>query len=82
MDELLDNVSTTKWFRLGLKLGLTQDELEIIESDRRLDASEALMKVLREWLRQSEKPTWRAVVQAMRAVGEVRKASSLEDKFY
>ena len=81
LDELLDNISTTEWFRLGLKLGLTSDELEVIESDKKSDSSGALMAVLRKWLKQSDNPTWRAVVGAMRDIGEVKKARDLEDKF-
>ena len=81
LDELVDNISTTEWFRLGLKLGLKEDDLDIIDSDKKLDARGALMAVLRKWLRQSDNSTWRAVVQAVRDIGEEKKARDLEDKF-
>ena len=80
LNDLLDNVKTTEWFRLGLKLGIQQDILETIES-KRLDASAALRALLREWLRACEDTTWVAMVTAMREIGEGRCAKKLKDKF-
>ena len=81
LDQLLDNIRTTEWFRLGLKLGVKLDDLDIIEKDRRLDSSGALMDMLRKWLKEHKNPTWSGVVRAMTEIGEVSKASMLEDKF-
>ena len=80
LKELL-SIKTTEWFRLGLELRLEEYDLEIIEKDRRLDASGALRDVLRKWQRQCEDPTWGAVVRALREIGEGREAKRLEDKF-
>ena len=41
----------------------------------------ALQDMLRKWLRQCEKPTWGAVVRAMKEIGEGREAKRLEDTF-
>ena len=82
LEELLDNIRTTEWYRLGLKLGLKEDDLDIIESNRKSDSSGALRDVLKKWRRQSENPTWRVIVQALRDIDEVSAARSLEDKFY
>ena len=81
LDELLDNVRTTEWFRLGLKLGVNEDDLDVIASDRKLDSSGALTDMLRKWLREHKNPTWRKVVEAMRKIGEVNKAGKLESIF-
>ena len=81
LEKLVDNVRTTNWFHLGLKLGVKEYDLEIIERDKRLDSSGALMAMLRKWLQICEHPTWGAVARAMRDIGEVRMARSLEDKF-
>ena len=81
LEELLDNVRTTKWFHLGLKLGVREDTLDTIERDRKLDANGALVDILRKWLRECENPTWVALVCAMRQIGEINSAKQLEDKF-
>ena len=79
--ELLDNVRTTEWFYLGLKLGVKQYDLEVIQSDWRLDSRGALTNMLQKWLKEHENPTWTVVVRAMSEIGEVSEARNLEDKF-
>ena len=81
LDQLLDHIRTTEWFRLGLKLGVRQDDLEVIESDRRHDSSGALRDMLRKWLKEHSNPMWSVMVRAMKEIGEVKKARSLEQKF-
>ena len=81
LENLLDNVRIAKWFHLGVKLGIRQDALEVIERDRRCDTSGALMDMLRKWLQVCEDPTWVALVSAMREIGEGNCAKKLEDKF-
>ena len=81
LEELLDNVKTTEWFHLGLKLGIKQEALAVIQSNKKLDASGALMKVLQKWLQVCEGPTWVAMVAALREIGEGSLAKKLEDKF-
>lgn len=80
--DLVENVRTTQWFRLGLGLGIDRDTLAVIERNRRLDASGALIDVLKAWLRVCENPTWVAVVSALRGIGEGNLARRLEDTFY
>ena len=79
--ELLKHVKTTKWYRLGLELKLDEDSLAFIEEDCKRDSPGALTKVFKTWLDECEDPTWLAMVNALREVGDKRKAKDLEDKF-
>ena len=81
LEELLDNVKTVQWHRVGLKLGVQQYDLDVIEKDRSHDTNGALLDMLRKWLRECENPTWGAVVKAMKEIGEVREAKRLQDMF-
>ena len=79
--ELLKHVKTAKWYRLGLELKLDEDNLALIEEDHRLDSPGALKKVFRTWLDECEDPTWLAMVNALREVGDRRRAKDIEEKF-
>ena len=79
--DLTDHVRTTEWIHLGRKLGIEEDTLAVIKSNRRLDATGALMDVLTKWWRACEDPTWVAMVAALREIGEGNLARRLEDKF-
>ena len=79
--ELLKHVKTTKWYKLGLELKLDEDDLAFIERDDKLDSAVALERVLKKWLEVCEKPTWWTVVNALREVGDRRKARDLQEKF-
>ena len=57
----------TDWFFLGLCLGLSQSQLEVIEQDHRTN-DERRRDVLATWARQ-EKPTWSKVVHALMEMG-------------
>ena len=82
LDELMDHVKTTNWFRLGMKLGVETFDLEVIERNKQLDVEGALQAMLRKWLQSSTKdPTWEAVVDALRAINEEELARKLEKKF-
>ena len=74
--EDLDNILTelqhcaVQWFRLGLKLGLTYDDLTPIRGKCRGDDEEALLEMLAKVLhRQRMKITWETVAEAVRSVG-------------
>lgn len=67
--------------KLGLKLGVEEFDLEVIEKNKMLDAEGALEAVLRKWLAITAEPTWRAVVDALRAIKEIQLATKVEKKF-
>ena len=81
LDELMDHVKTTNWFRLGMKLGMETFDLEVIEKDKRSDTAGALAAMLRKWLRTSKDPTWRAVVDALKAINDGQLARKIEKQF-
>ena len=61
--DLLNNVKTTKWYRLGLELDIDSHSLDIIECDAS-GVEERLKRVFQKWLTVCKKPSWRATVNA------------------
>jgi len=55
----------TKWYSLGIQLGIAIGTLERINQDCREDAGLCLVKVLNEWLK--NKPSWKGLVCALRS---------------
>ena len=77
----MKHVKTAKWYHLGLELKLDEDNLALIKEDHRLDSPGALKEVFRTWLEECEEPTWLAIVNALREVGDKRRAKDIEEKF-
>ena len=69
--ELLQKVRTTKWYRLGLELGIDNYKMQVIEADAKNATETALKMVLETWLQISENPVWYDVEKAMRMIDEV-----------
>jgi len=68
----LDSISTltTKWFQLGLALGLSYNTLRVIEFDNPGDSRTCLQQMLIAWLKKKDmavgsQPSWRALVAAL-----------------
>ena len=74
-------MKTTKWLKLGLKLGVDEFDLEVIEKNKHLDAEGALAAMLKKWLEITAEPTWKAVVDALRAIKEMQLAKKVETRF-
>lgn len=73
---------STKWYSIGLQLGVPVYRLERIDASR-WKSADCLMEVVEKWLAQKDgKQTWRALVEALRAqsVGEGKLAMRLERK--
>ena len=64
-----------------MKLHVDEYHLKVIAEDQRLDAEGALRAMLDKWLDICEDPTWRGVVDALRAMQKKRLAKQLETKF-
>ncbi len=79
--DLVRHVKTTNWYGLGLELGVDDYTLDLIHEDQRGDNRAQLRRMFQEWLRESEEPTWEAVVQALTAIGEDTLASEIEEQF-
>ncbi len=55
----------SKWFNLGIELGLYLDDLEVIRRDHRY-IDEQFPRMIRTWLERREpKPTWQAIIAAL-----------------
>ena len=74
----------SKWYIIGLELGLKVDGLEIIEVNNLYSNKSCLMECLQVWLRGSRPPpTWSAMVTALRSptVGFEDLADVIEKKY-
>ena len=72
LTDLLQRVQTTRWFRLGLELGIDHYIMQTIEADSRCDPNmteSALLRVFAEWLK-TENPVWSDVEKALKVMGE------------
>ena len=61
----------TDWKTIGTLLGLPEHILEKIKTDEDT-ARDRLQKMLSEWLKQVESPTWKALVDAVENIDKVR----------
>ena len=71
-----------KWYNIGLQLNVPVGTLESIKIQTG-DVVDHLRDVLREWLKQESKPTWKGLVNSLRSlsVGEPQLASWVEAKY-
>ena len=70
------------WHFLGVKLGLEDHELRTIDHDFRGDGNERCKhEMLSHWLRNAKRPTWKAVADALRLMGEYKVALKIQTKY-
>lgn len=83
MKTLLHDVKTTSWFELGLNLNIEEDDMNIIQQNHRNDGHGALQATFRLWLKNCPRSecTWTSIVEALKAIGETRRAHELEEKY-
>ena len=56
----------SKWYNIGLKLGISVDTLDAVKIYHREDCDECYTEVLKRWLRNDLSPTWSALADALR----------------
>jgi len=83
LSDLIEHVGSccsTKWYNLGLRLGVNTHTLDEIEEDCQKKCSEACRKMFQAWLREKRGGTWNDVILALssRSVGEGGVADELE----
>ena len=81
MADLLREVTTSKWYILGLEL--TNDDrasMNVINKNNQNNVNGALKDTFNLWLDKCEHPTWQAVTTALRKIGEDNLADSLKQK--
>ena len=80
--DLMDNVTTTQWYRLGLELTGNDITMNIIDADTALTRiSDKTKEMFRVWLRECDEPTWWAVVDALKNIREKRLSRKIKKKF-
>lgn len=76
------NFDCSKWFDLGLKLGLIQTRLNTIKSDNSQDSEACLQETLGKWLNRVDKvdenggATWEALMNALEKIEQKPVAES------
>ena len=71
----------TKWFVLGLHLGVPVDELRSIQCEH-MTTEYSRIKMLAVFLESATtKPTWMEVVDALNTMGELQLASTIATKY-
>ena len=78
--DLLEDVTTTKWYHLGLQLDISSHDLDIIEHDTN-GLEDRLRQMFQKWLKICEKPSWRMIVNAVRTIGEKALGNKLEQAY-
>jgi len=84
LPDLIEHVGSccsTKWYNLGLRLGVNPHTLDEIEEDCQKKSSLACRKMFQAWLREKRAGTWNDIISALnsRSVGESGVAESLEE---
>ena len=71
-----------KWYPLGLQLGLSSNALHAVELETDKDHSYYLNEMLRVWMeREDPRPSWRAVIEALKKNDETELANRLQEKY-
>ena len=70
-------VQTTKWYNLGLQLGIKDTELDVIEENNPKDIDTCKRKMFKAWLRITPSPSYQQLVEALQTVGEISEADHL-----
>ena len=81
--ELIDLVlvQTTKWYNLGLQLGIEDTELDVIEENNPKDIDTCKRKMFQAWLKITPSSSYQQLVEALVAVGETNEADRLCKKY-
>ena len=74
-------VKTTKWYNLGLQLGIEDTELDVIEENSPKDIDACKRKMFKAWLRITPNPSYQKLVEALQTVGEISEADHLCKKY-
>lgn len=77
----MTHAKTTKWYPLGLKLGVDEDNLDFIEGNKRNDIAGAMQDMYKAWLDEGEDPTWWKLIEKLRELKQNALARKLEEKF-
>eukprot|EP00731_Ephydatia_muelleri_P007193 Em0003g1441a len=77
----LQNLEISDWFGLGLKLGLSEGDLEVIRDDFHQNTKAQKREMFSRWLRTSATPSYKELIKALKQEGDISVADALEKKF-
>ena len=76
--------SETRWFELGLALGLSKNTLDIIKADHPQNTHQCLIECLSKWLKRADDvdskggATWDSLSDALQFINEIAVADMLD----
>jgi len=73
--------TVSKWYQLGIKLGLQPSRLHQIEQEVPTDIDRRKIEVVDLWLQRTPEASWRHIVTALREMGDVTTAERIELKY-
>ena len=78
--------SETRWFELGLALGLSKNTLDTIKADHPQNTRQCLIECLSKWLKRADGvdskggATWDSLSDALRSINENAVAAAVADE--
>ena len=82
MKNLSSELSTvSKWYQLGIRLGLQPSQLHKIEQEVPTDIERRKVEVVNVWLQSTPGASWRHIVTALREMGDLTTAERIELKY-
>ena len=73
--------TVSKWYQLGIKLGLQPSQLHQIEQEVPTDIDRRKVEVVYLWLHSTPGASWRHIVTALREIGSPFAADMIEQKY-
>ena len=82
MKNLSSELSTvSKWYQLGIRLGLQPSQLHQIEQEVPTDIDRRKVEVVNVWLQSTPGASWRHIVTALRELRDLTTAERIELKY-
>ena len=78
-DVVLAVKEVTRWYEVGLQLGLPEEKLKLISSHPDIEGHQRMM--LSKWLSYDSEASWAKLVAALRAIGERSVAEKVARQF-
>jgi len=73
--------TVSRWYQLGIKLGLQPSQLRQIEQEVPTDIDRRKIEVVDLWLQSTPGASWRHIVTALRELGDMTIAERIESKY-
>ena len=85
ISETLDkhDFTNSKWFKLGLRLGISKPTLDSVEKHHISDIDRCLIECLTAWLKQTDnakEPTWITLIDCLRSIKENAVADKISEE--